>query len=144
MTANEVNAVGGLRVYTCPAGYAAVDSADKVLIKGVVDRYACKNVARLGASFVHPTCDSAPDDYEQACNVKKLKCNKNSYDWCGLQFGKEGTQQNRNNSTKYDSCVTSHLEECAGSQTQCMANIRRCGTGQTCDARTEVCFATPR
>jgi hypothetical protein len=144
MSANEVAAVGGLKAYACPANYAAVDSADKLIIVKVVEKYACKNTTGKRTSFVYPTCDVSPDDREQACHEKKLSCNKNVYDWCGLEFGKEGTEKNRVNKPKYDSCINSQVAECATSQTQCVAKVRRCGSGQTCDARTEVCVAAPQ
>jgi hypothetical protein len=144
MSAGEVKAVGGLRAYACPAGFAAFDSADKLIITKPVDKYACRNMSGKRSSLVSPTCDVSPEGHEDACHVRKLRCNTNVYDWCGVKFGKEGTDQNRNNRSEYDRCVSSGLPECATSQSACMAKIRRCGTGQSCDARTEVCVAAPR
>jgi hypothetical protein len=144
MSASEVKAVGGLRAYACPAGYAAFDTADKLINTKVVDKYACRNISGKRTSLVFPTCDVSPDDHEQVCHATKLRCNTNIYDWCGVKFGKEGTEQNRDNRPAFDRCVSSGLAECATSQSECMAKIRRCGTGQTCDARTEVCVAAPR
>ena len=149
MTANEVKAVGGLRTYACPANYYAVDTDDKTLINAVVDHYKCKSITdfhsgRRPSSLVYSACDPLPDYTEQGCNVKKLECNKNSYDWCEVKFGKEGTQQNRINKVKYDGCVASYLTDCASSQAQCVAKIRRCPSGQTCSTKTETCVAATR
>src|ERR1700733_14102420 len=48
ISAKEVEAVGGVRTYVCPAGYLAVNAADnKLIIAKVVNRYVCKNTTLL-------------------------------------------------------------------------------------------------
>ena len=146
LSAKEVQAVGGLRVYACPVGYVAVDSSDRYLLNGVVDRYECKNLAggRNPSGVVFASCDANPDLSEQKCNVKKLECNANVSSWCEVRYGKEGTQKNSNNRAQYGRCMTSSDLSCQTSQAECKIKIRRCGEGKSCDAHTETCVAVPK
>lgn len=89
------------------------------------------------------TCDHNADDLDQKCNSAKLRCNSNVYEWCAAQFGKEGTQANQDHRAQYNQCVSSRMMGCEASRTQCIAGIRHCSTGQTCNARTSTCEAVP-
>jgi hypothetical protein len=55
MDAKEVEAVGGLKAYVCPAGYLAVNADDnKLIIVKVVDRYVCKSTTILNTGHNSP------------------------------------------------------------------------------------------
>jgi hypothetical protein len=123
------------------ANVASVDSSSLAAKVGAAD---AAQPDRKTSSLVYSTCDPSPDSIELGCNQKKAQCNKNIYSWCELQFGKEGTQKNRDYCAQYDKCVTSHLADCVSSQSQCVSHIRRCGDGQSCDARTDTCSVSPR
>jgi hypothetical protein len=42
LSEKEVETYGGLTVYVCPAGFHAVDAADRPIVLKVVDKFTCK------------------------------------------------------------------------------------------------------
>ena len=42
LSADEVKSYGGLTAYVCPAGFFAVDAADRRIVLKVVDQFTCK------------------------------------------------------------------------------------------------------
>jgi hypothetical protein len=90
--------------------------------------------------LVYATCDPNPDGLVESCNMRKLECNHNAYEWCESRFGKEGTAKNQANRSAYESCVSKALVGCARSQTECLSKkMHRCPSGQFCDPRFDSC-----
>jgi hypothetical protein len=93
-----------------------------------------RSPSRGPAMLVYDTCDKSPDDLEHKCNVNKLNCNKNSDEWCTQLAKSHNAAGTAAYSDAYDACMSKHANDCQSSQSQCLASIRRCPSGQSCSA----------
>ena len=94
-----------------------------VLIATVLLALSIGSVENSRAELVFEECHPDPDGAEHECNVRRLQCRNNLFDWCDQQKDESA-----------DECRKRSLPGCDEAHTECMRKIKRCSAGKKCNA----------